>query len=380
MLTLLHLITGLETGGAEGMLARLVITSDRAQFRHVVVSMTGSGTAGPKIAEAGIALRSLELSRNMPNPVALSRLRRVLREFRPDILQTWLYHADFLGVAAWRLGWVPRLLWNVRCTETIGVAGIRRWLTRWSGLPDAVVVNSNKGKSFHEALGYRPRRWAHIPNGFDTTVLKPDAGARECQRRALGIGDDAFVVLLPARYHPMKDHATFLAAAALFAEARPEARFVMVGDGVLPSNGQLANMIAAYGVADRLLLLGERPDLASLYSAADVVTLSSSFGEGFPNVLAEAMCCGVACVATRIGDAADIIGATGAIVPPRDPAGMAVAWEAMAAAGPEKRRAMGDAARGRIVENYDLDTIVAQYAAVYQETVKNEVRTPDMAV
>src|SRR5258708_11679798 len=119
MLTILHLITGLETGGAEGMLAGWVAGSDGERFRHIVVSMTGPGSAGPTIAEAGIPLRSLGIRRNVPDPLGLLRLRRVLREFRPDILQTWLYHADLLGLAAWRLGWGSRLLWNLRSTETI---------------------------------------------------------------------------------------------------------------------------------------------------------------------------------------------------------------------------------------------------------------------
>jgi glycosyltransferase involved in cell wall biosynthesis len=374
MLTVLHLITGLETGGAEGMLARLATGSDRARFRHIVVSMTVPGAIGQSIAEAGIALRSLGIGRNVPDPLGLLRLRRVLREFRPDLLQTWLYHADLLGLAAWRLGWAPRLVWNVRSTETIGSAVVRRQLARWSALPDAVIVNSLVGRRFHEAIGYRPRRWVHIPNGFDTTALKPDAEAGKSQRAALSIAEGAFVIMLPARYHPMKDHATFVAAAALFAGMRPEARFVMVGSGAERGNGILANIIAAYGIGDRVSLLGERRDLAAIYSAADVVTLSSAFGEGFPNVLAEAMCCGVPCVATDIGDSAEIVGEIGAIVPPRDPGALTAAWETLAALSPEERRKLGATARARVVERYDLAAIIARYEAVYEEIARGDRR------
>jgi glycosyltransferase involved in cell wall biosynthesis len=366
MLTVLHLITGLETGGAEGMLARLATGSDRVRFRHVVVSMTSPGAIGQSIAEAGIPLRGLGIRRNVPDPVGLLRLRRVLREFRPDILQTWLYHADLLGLAAWRLGWTPRLLWNLRSTETIGSTVVRRLLARWSGLPEAVIVNSREGQRFHQALGYRPRRWVHIPNGFDTAALKPNAEAGRRQRAALGIADDALVVLLPARYHPMKDHATFLAAAARFAQMRPDARFVMVGSGVESGNRGLADSIAARGIGDRVLLLGERRDLGAIYPAADIVSLASAFGEGFPNVLAEAMCCEVPCVATDIGDSAEIVGDTGAIVPPRDPEALAAGWERLAALGPDERRALGAAARAHIVEHYDLAAIVARYETLYE--------------
>lgn len=366
MLTILHLITGLETGGAEAMLARLATGSDRKRFRHVVVSMTGPGTVGPAIAAAGIPLRSLGIRRNVPDPAGLLRLRRVLREFSPDILQTWLYHADLLGLAAWKLGWAPRLIWNLRSTETIGSGVVRRLLAYWSRMPDAVIVNSLEGRRFHEALGYRPRRWVHVPNGFDTAALKPDADAGKRLRAALGIGDDALVVLLPARYHPMKDHATFLAAAARFAGVRPEARFVMVGSGVEPSNRALADIIAARGIGGHVLLLGERRDLGAIYPAADIATLSSAFGEGFPNVLAEAMSCGVPCVATGIGNSAEIVGDTGAIVPPGDPAALAAGWEKLAALTIGERRQLGTAARARIVEHYDLAAIVARYEELYE--------------
>jgi glycosyltransferase involved in cell wall biosynthesis len=368
------LITGLETGGAEGMLARLATGSDRERFRQVVVSMTGLGTLGRAIAEGGIPLRNLGIRRNVPDPIGLLRLRRVLREFRPDILQTWLYHADLLGLAAWRLGWAPRLVWNVRSTETVGSAVVRRLLARWSGLPDAVIVNSLEGRRFHEALGYRPRRWVHIPNGFEASMLKPDAEAGKRQREALGIGDDAFVILLPARYHPMKDHATFLSAAALFARIRPEARFVMAGSGIESGNRALTDLISAEGIGEHVLLLGERRDLAAIYPIADVVTLSSAFGEGFPNVLAEAMCCGIPCVATDIGDAAEIVDETGMIVPPRDPAALAAGWEKLAALGPDARRKLGAAARARIVARYDLAAIVVRYEVLYEEIAAGDCR------
>jgi glycosyltransferase involved in cell wall biosynthesis len=374
MLTVLHLITGLDTGGAEGMLARLVTGSDRARFRHIVVSMTGRGTFGPAIAASGIELRSLDVKRNVPDPGGLLRLRRVLREFQPDILQTWLYHADLLGLAAWRLGWARRLIWNVRSTETIGSAVVRRLLARWSALPDAVIVNSLEGQRFHQALGYRPRRWVHLPNGFDTVSRMPDAETGRLQRVALGIGNEAFVILLPARYHLMKDHATFLAAAALFARARPEALFAMAGSGIDLSNRALAELVAAQGIADRVLLLGERRDLAVVYPAADLVTLSSAFGEGFPNVLAEAMCCGVPCVATAIGDSAEIIGETGVIVPPRDPAALAAGWEKLASLSPERRRTLGEAARARVAERYDLAAIIARYEALYEAVAQDDER------
>src|SRR5262249_36083025 len=152
------------------------------------------------------------------------------------------YHADLLGLAAWRLGLVPHLVWNVRCSESVGSRIVRRLLARWSRFPDAIVVNSLDGQRFHEALGYRPRRWVHLPNGFDPPPSAPGRAAARCQRADLGIADDDIAILLPARYHPMKDHATFLAAAVRLAATDPRVRFVLVGSGTV-DNPALAGLI-----------------------------------------------------------------------------------------------------------------------------------------
>ena len=369
MATILHLITGLETGGAEGMLMRLLLRADRGRFRPVVVSMTDNGTIGPLLIEAGIDVRSLGLTRGRADPRGVLRLRRILRDQRPALVQTWLYHADLLGLIVRQLGYAPHLLWNLRCTETIE-AGLVRKLSAWfSQIPDLVIVNSSAGMGLHQRLGYRPRRWALIPNGFDLQQLRPDPAARQAVRAELGIDRAAVAVGLPARFHPMKDHRTFLAAAARLAANRPDLVFVLIGPDITAANPALADAVGALGLSGRVRLLGNRHDMRRIYPALDIVALSSAYGEGFPNVIAEAMSCAVPCVATDVGDAAEIIGSTGAVVPPRDAAALAAALERLIAAGPEQRRALGQQARRRIVDNYDLDDIVRRYEALYQEVL-----------
>jgi glycosyltransferase involved in cell wall biosynthesis len=365
--TVLHLITGLETGGAERMLLHLVSRADRARLRPLVVSMTGPGTMGPLIERAGVPLRSLGMRRGVPDPRGVARLARILREFRPAVLQTWLYHADLLGLIVRRLGLVPHLVWGLQGTETIDTRVVRRLLARFSAGPDAVVTVSRVGQRFHEGIGYHPRRWVHLPNAFDTSALRPDAEARRQGRAALGIAEDRVAILLPARYHPMKDHGNFLAAAARSTPAHPEALFVLAGAGTEAANLALTGMIEAHGLRDRVLRLGERRDLERLYPAFDIVTLSSAFGEALPMVLGEAMSCGIPCVATDSGDTALVIGDTGVVVPPRDPAALAAGWEQLLALGPVGRQALGERARARIVEHYDLDRVVPRYTALYEE-------------
>ena len=165
----------------------------------------------------------------------------------------------------------------------------------------------------------------------------------------------------------MKDHGNFLAAAARLAPVYPELLFVLAGAGTDPANPALAGIIAAYGLRDRVLRLGERRDLERLYPAFDIVTLSSAFGEALPMVLGEAMSCGIPCVATDSGDAALVIGDAGIVVPPRDPAALAAGWHQLVALGPAGRQALGERARARIVEHYDLDRVVPRYTALYEE-------------
>jgi glycosyltransferase involved in cell wall biosynthesis len=361
------LITGLETGGAERMLLNLATRADRKRFRSVVVSMTGPGTMGPLIEGAGVTLRTLGIRRGQPDPRGILRLVRILREFRPAVLQTWLYHADLLGLLMLRLGQVPHLVWGLQCTESTETAVVRRILAWSSASPDAVVTTARVGQRFHESIGYHPRRWAYIPNAFDTEALRPDPEARQRGRAELGIAEHAIAILLPARYHPMKDHANFLAAAAQLAPTHPDARFALAGAGTEPDHSALAAAIAAHGLTGRVMSLGDRSDLERLYPAFDVVTLSSAFGEALPMVLGEAMACGVPCVATDIGDSALVIGDAGIIVPPRDPQALAAGWQRMIALGREGRRALGITARAHIVDNYDLERVVPRFAALYCE-------------
>jgi glycosyltransferase involved in cell wall biosynthesis len=367
MPNIVHLITGLETGGAERMLARLIARMDPKRFPSTVISMTGAGAIGREILAAGATLHSLEMRRGVPDPRAIPRLATLMRAVRPAILQTWLYHADLLGFVARRLGLAPRLLWNIRCTESTGSAVVRWLLARVSGAPDVVIANSQTGKRFHESIGYDPRRWLIIPNGFDTASLRPNREAGRLRRVELGIYSSAVAILLPARFDPMKDHATFLAAAAKLAKQRRDAVFALAGGGIEPTNRVLKSLIVAHGLGERVLLLGQRDDLDALYPAFDLVALSSAYGEGFPNVLGEAMACGVPCVATDVGDSALIIGDTGVVVPPCDPAALAAGLEKLTALTPTERLALGARARDRILRDYDLGAIAARYEALYEE-------------
>jgi glycosyltransferase involved in cell wall biosynthesis len=376
MIKILHLITGLEIGGAEIMLYKLVAHADRGRFQHAVVSMLEVGPVGERIEAIGLPVYTLGMRRGVPNPRALFRLLGVLRRTKPDVVQTWLYHADLLGLLGASLTRVP-VAWNIRTSfhSDLGpvVALLAKLCARLSAFPSAVVTNSEAARDLHTSLGYRPREWLVIPNGFDVRDFAPDASARPAVRQELGLSGDALLIGFVARFHPQKDHHTFLQAARILSEQSPEPQFVLVGRHVTADNKELRELVAADGLRERVHLLSERADIPRLTAALDIATSSSAFGESFPNVVGEAMACAVPCVVTDVGDAARIVGDTGRVVPPKDAPALALAWRELIDLGPKGRRELGLRARVRVEERYSLDSVVRQYETLYERLAKRRL-------
>jgi glycosyltransferase involved in cell wall biosynthesis len=370
----LHVITGpLAFGGAEVMLYRLVAAS-RAEVAHEVMSLTELGPVADRIRELGVPVHALGMARNrfrIPDPVKVARLAAYIRRTRPDVVQTWLYHADLLGGFAARLAGAPRIVWGIH-NSTLDATHSRvttRWtaavcahVSRW--IPHAIVSVSRTARELHVRLGYDPRKFVIIPNGFDADLLRPDPVARRAVREELGIPEGVGVIGMIARVDPQKDHPTFIRAAAFVARRRRDALFLLCGEGAAPG-GALAGAIAADGLGARFLLLGRRDDVPRVLNALDVCTLSSAYGEAFPLVVGEAMACGVPCVVTDLGDCAHLVGDTGTVVPPRDPEALARAWEALLNLGLDGRRSLGVAARDRILANFALARITREYLSLY---------------
>lgn len=373
----MHLITGLSSGGAERMLTRLVThgASANGDVHHTVISMMDEGFFGDKIKRAGVPLITLGMERSRPSLGGLLRLIKVLKQEKPDVLQTWLYHADLMGSIAARFAGGARVAWNLRCSDMdmqrySRLSKAVLWLLAWlSATVDAIAVNSRAGRRVHEDLGYRPPRWDLIPNGFDLNDFRPDEGRRRAFRAEILAADDQLVVAMVARLDPMKDHTTFLDAARNIAGAVPGVVFVVVGEGCEDS-GVLAREVAVRGLEGCVRLLGRRTDVANILPGFDVSVLSSAFGEGFPNVIGEAMASGVPVVATDVGDSRVIVGDTGEVVAPRNAQALAMAIVHMAKMSRDERAQLGHMARARIVQNYALDTVIAHYENFYRDLAK----------
>ena len=212
-----------------------------------------------------------------------------------------------------------------------------------------------------------------IPNGFDLGQHRPDEDTRRRMRQALRIEDGTILVGLVARVHPQKDHRNFVRAAGMLSRRYPDVRFLLCGGAgcagagdTSPRNAELVRMIEQEGILGRVLLLGQRDDVPAVLNALDLGTLSSSYGEAFPLVIGEAMACGVPCVVTDVGDCGHLVGDTGRVVPPRDPAALARAWEELIELGTAGRSRLGRAARARVEEHFGLPHVIAEYAALYR--------------
>lgn len=372
MIRVVHIITALGSGGAERVL--YLVASGRSEgheTRHVVVSLTDEGVYGPKLRAAGIELHCLGMPRGRSTVAAFLALVRVIRRLQPHVVMTWLYHADLMGTLAARLAGVRRIIWNIRCSDmdfrhyAPTTRSIVKILAQLSGVPWAIASNSEAGRRAHEALGYRPKRWVYLPNGFDTSLWRPDEALRTSVRNELGFSEGHRVIGLIARVDLQKDHANFFAAAGLLTAQRQDARFLLVGKDTREL--ALPDEIRAVTVAT-----GARADVPRLMRALDVLVSASAYGEGFPNVIGEAMASGVPCVATDVGDSAVVIGDTGRIVPPKDPPALATAIEAMLDLPPEDMRALGKRARARVEAEFSIEHSLRGYAAHFQAAATKE--------
>jgi len=354
------------------MLLKLLSARGDSAKDTVVVVLADAGTVGPRIAALGVPVFSLNIRRDRPNPFIIVSLIRLLRRFKPDIVQGWLIHGNLIAsLASLLAGRRGPVLWNVRqsldgiTTESRLTTFLLRLSALFSCHADAIIYNSLCGAAQHEALGYCAARRVFIPNGFDCERFFPSSEKRRAARAELGVADDAILIGLIGRFHPIKGHRIFFQAAALVARRDRLARFVLVGKGMTRDEPALLALLGEHDLGDRMFFLGERPDIPVLTAALDIAC-SSSLGEAFSNTIGEAMASGIPCVVTDVGDSAVIVDGSGIVVPPNDPEAFARGIGELIEAGAEKRQALGAAARARILDNFALGDIARRYDDLYR--------------
>jgi glycosyltransferase involved in cell wall biosynthesis len=371
----LHVITGLNNGGAEAVLYRLAAADQRSGNLHHVVSLMDRGIYAARLEQAGVVVSTLDMPRGRVTFGGLLRLFRLMKQVHPDVVQTWMYHADLLGGIAARLAGIKAIAWGIRHANlhpdknnrvTLLIAKLCAGLSIW--VPAKIVSCSVKAAQVHRDLGYQSDKFIVIPNGYAMEKFKPDIQTRLVLRGELAITSDAFVLGMVARFDPQKDHQNLITALSQIKKSGQQFVCLLVGVGMDNSNALLMAELEFAGITDYVKLLGPRDEIPAVMNALDLHVLSS-LGEAFPNVLAEAMACGTPCVTTDVGDAALIVGSNGWVVPARNPEALAGGLMQAKAIFENNRQAWQElqtACREHIVSNFELSQMCERYREVWR--------------
>ena len=356
------LVRSLNYGGAERQLLLLAKGLDKNRFEPVVLCFYGGGPLQTELLQAGIRVISLNKRNRWDVAGFLWRLAHKVIELKPDVLHGYLPVPNFLAALLKLLYPSMRVVMGVRTSgkdldRYDWTYRASFWLERlFAGLADLVILNSQAGKAAYVKKGFRPEKMTVISNGIDTGIYSPNREAGRELREEWGVPATAVMIGIIGRLDPMKGHAIFLQAAARLDS--PRLRFAVVGDGAQAYRQDLVNLGGSLGLANRLVWAASRRDVAQVYNALDICCSASLFGVGFPNVVGEAMACGVPCVVTDVGDSAWVAGAGGLTVVPNDCNALSETLARISRLSSEERFALGQQARKRIVENFSVERMV----------------------
>ncbi len=375
----LHFVYTLGGGGAEAMLMNLAESVDPARFRSVVVAV--NTRAWPRqvqrLQDAGVTVHDLEGTAFLQR-TTLARLRAVLRAERPDIVQTWMHHADLVGGWVARLAGVRHVVWSIHCREIHRNPGdsdrklavLRRALALSSRfIPGSIVSCSAAAIEDHAALGYPRTRMRWIPNGIDAALFQPDMDVALDTRAEFKLPPQVPVIGFVGRFHEMKDLSTFLRAAALLQERLPQAHFVFCGGEEAELSPPERELLGQLPQREQVRFAPFRPDPYRLYPAFSLFTLSSRT-EACPMTVIEALSCGIPCVTTDVGDCARLLDSVGHAVPARDATALALAWEETLRVGPMERADIAARSRQRVLERFTIAHAARQYEELYTELME----------
>jgi glycosyltransferase involved in cell wall biosynthesis len=350
-------------GGAERQLVTLLRHIDTERFKVTACSFYDGGELASDVrAISGIEWHALGKRGRWDILPLLRRYWQLLGRTRPRVVYGFLAVSNVLALVARLRG--ANVVWGIRASDMDAaqydwlervVFSVERLLARGA---DLVIANSQAGARHIASRGFPAERIAVVPNGIDVSRFRRDTDARQAIRAELGVRDRDLLVGMVSRLDPMKDHETFLAAAKQLAQMHDDVHFVCVGEGPVDYAQRLAMRTRELGLAERLRWMGYREDMTAVYNALDVLCLSSAYGEGFPNVIGEAMACGVPCVATDVGDARDVIADTGLTVPPRHPDALAAAIAAVLEHLRTEPQMLAERTRNRIVSEYSVERMV----------------------
>ena len=365
-----HVIIGLNVGGAELMLKRLVLHSQKTgQFQHSVISLTDVGIIGSDLQSQGIKVYSLGMKSIASVPKVFLRLKKLLKELRPDVVQTWMYHADFLGgLAAKSLG-VDNIIWGIRTTDvsqgaskqTVHLSKLCAKLSH--SVPDSIVCAAHVSKDYHIGIGYDKSKMMVIPNGFDVEALSSTEEDGLDIRKEVNLSSDDIVIGSVGRFNPVKNQKIFIEVAANLVKNLPNLKFMIVGRDNTEENEELMSWINRYNLSDNFRLLGQRADVSKCIRAMDIFCLHSKT-EGFPNVVGEAILSDTTCVATNVGDVGVLLDEE-SIAPSNDVVGISNAIKNYLAYPKDKLLDKAIKNKNEVITKYSMDVVLDEYHALY---------------
>lgn len=367
-----HIIIGLNVGGAELMLKRLVLHSqEKKEFQHSVISLTDIGVIGSELKSKGIPVYSLGMQSAVSTPIVLLKIRKLLKELQPDVVQTWMYHADFLGGLAAKSMGIKNIIWGIRNSEIDSNSGLIKKSIRKScaklsrSIPSTIVCVAHKAKEVHARVGYDQSKIKVIPNGFNLDKFTPDKSKRLALRSQIGIQGEDLVIGNIGRFTPAKNHLNFIRACLILLDKGYDFKVLMCGRDVELNNPEIFDLFADNNHSSQFIFLGEVSDTSSFYNAIDVFCLCS-YTEGFPNVLGEAMATEKVCLTTDAGDAQLILDNCGFNIESSSHIDIARAIEDNILKGSKNElKNIATEARTVIQSEYSLDKIVSEFEMLY---------------
>lgn len=361
-------------GGAERMLARLLLAKPELNDKRIVVVLRNTDILGKQLRSSGFTVHELGMKSYGDIPRIFFQLIKIIRSFHPDIVQTWMYHADFLGGLAARITGYKNIIWGIRRTSVSFSDNGGTWivmklcalLSRW--LPKKIISVAEAGRQAHIKAGYDASRIRVIPNGFDFSNLIATEDQRNALRNECKVLEDELLIGCLGRFHHAKGQDIFVKSAAIVAKNNPKARFLMVGENCDAHNFKLNSWINEHNLQDNFVLLGERLDVPACLAAMDIFCMPSRT-EGFPNSLGEAMALGLPCVATEVGDTKFLVGDTAVLVPAHDKEALAQGLLNVIGLPVNQRNQMGINAKARVMAEFSIEKACERFEAVYGDLI-----------
>lgn len=373
MVCIAHVIIGLNTGGAETALKRLILNSENG-IDQCVISLTDLGVIGHELKKAGIKVHTLNMKGLFTAIIAFFKLVSLLNKIRPNIVHCWMYHANLIGGLAAKCAGINNIIWGIRSSRpptgkpvTYCIMKLGALFSRF--IPAKIICVADFAKKKHIDYGYDINKMIVIQNGFNQKIFNFDGKSRRELRNTFSIPDHHLLIGSVGRFHFDKGQNILIDAAKKIIATNKDVVFALVGRDCDSENKKLIAQLQSNDLMNSFILFGEQSDIPSCLSAFDIYCMPSRT-EGFPNGLGEAMAVGLPCVATNVGDTEFLLDTTGIIVEQATPVALAKGLQTMLAMPPDKRKSLGSKAAQRISDHFTLENTRKQVYDLYKDLLE----------